>query len=157
MPLTFGVPSRWVFVCWLLLLGAAATVSNGAPLQPMLVEVFVGEGDDLHQWGRFSEDYPGIEIRVFEVTGIERLEARLSKDLSADPVAAKRQALQRLGALDGSAHDGLKHSAVGLAEAVRLGVTRYPAMVLDSRYVIYGVTDLHRALELFRRWQGGAR
>ncbi|MDZ7643326.1 MAG: TIGR03757 family integrating conjugative element protein [Woeseiaceae bacterium] len=157
MPLPLGVPHRIGYVNWLMLLCAAAAIADGAPVQPTRIDVFVGERDGLHGWDRFSQDHPGIEIRVFEVTGIERLEGRLSKDLSADPVAAKRQALQRLGALDDAAHDGLKHSAVGLAEAVRLGVTRYPAMVFDSRYVIYGVTDLHQALELFRRRQGGAR
>ncbi|MEX0951570.1 MAG: TIGR03757 family integrating conjugative element protein [Gammaproteobacteria bacterium] len=140
-----------------MLLCAAAAIADGAPVQPTRIDVFVGERDGLHGWDRFSQDHPGIEIRVFEVTGIERLEGRLSKGLPVDLVAAKRQALKRLGVLDNAARDSLKRSAIGLAEAVRLGVTQYPAIVFDGQYVIYGVIDLSRALELFRRWQGGAR
>lgn len=157
MRLTFGVPVRSGLVAWLILFCATAAAANGAPVPTSRIDVFIGDTDRLHELNRVSRAHPGIEIRVFVVTGIQRLEALLSKGLSADPGAAKRQALERLGALDDAARDSLKHSAIGLAEAVRLGVTQYPAIVFDGQHVIYGMTDLGRALEHFGRWQGEPR
>lgn len=157
MPLSFRVAIRSGFVALLMLLCATATAANDRPAPPAAIDIFIDYADSVHELDRVSRTHPKIEIRIYQVTGIERLEMHLSKGLPSDPAAAKRQALQRLSTLDDTARDRLKHSAIGLAEAARLGVTHYPAIVFDSQNVIYGTNDISRALETYHRWQGGAR
>ncbi|MCB1718714.1 MAG: DUF1525 domain-containing protein, partial [Candidatus Competibacteraceae bacterium] len=40
--------------------------------------------------------------------------------------------------------------------ARELGIDRYPAVVFDSQFVVYGLTDLPAALAHYRRWQQSA-
>ncbi len=157
MPLSLRAPTRIGFVSWLMLICGTATAANERPVQPAAIDIFIGYGDGLHEFDRISRTLPQTQIRVYQVAGIKRLEMRLSKGLPSDPAAAKRQALQRLSTLDNGARDHLKQSAIALAEAARLGVAQYPAVVFDGQYVIYGITDLGGALESFHRWQGAAR
>lgn len=156
MPMSFHAPTRSGYVVWLMLLCATAPAANERPAPPAAIDIFIGYGDRVHELERVSRTHLKLEIRIYQITGIERLEMRLSKGLPDDPAAAKRRALQRLSTLDDVARDRLKHSAIGLAEAARLGVTQYPAIVFNSQYVAYGITDLTRALETLHGWQGGA-
>ena len=92
-------------------------------------------------------------VAIYAINGLERFESGLSEDLPTDPKAAKAEALRRVQQLDDARMVQAENAAVGLAKAVQYGVDRYPAIVFDRRSVVYGVTDLVEALDLYDAWQ----
>ncbi|AJD49306.1 hypothetical protein S7S_14470 [Isoalcanivorax pacificus W11-5] len=108
----------------------------------------------------FTDRHHAVEvpagIHVVELDAPARIEAELAANLPADPAQAAAIVRQRL-------HDGgaplqrrLADAYQGVTDAWSLGVTRIPAVVVDRRYVVYGETDVSRALariEEYRRAQ----
>ena len=126
------------------------TRSVSAPL-PRSIEAFTTEGDRPTQ----APGQKVAEVRVLVLDGIRQLEATLSDGLPADPAMAEREVLKRLQRLDGDWQARAKASAEALIRAQELGVERYPAIVFDERWVLYGLTDLAAAMAHYRRWHGG--
>jgi len=100
-----------------------------------------------------GSDHESISTAVYQVDGIERFQALLSKDLPRDPEVAKRTALTRIGQLDAGRRASVRHAALGLSKASQYGLDRYPAIVFDGHAVVYGVTSLADALEHYLQWQ----
>ncbi len=94
-----------------------------------------------------------MEYHVYELDGIQRVEAKLSQDLTADPTNAKRVVLQRFQQLQTEDRERMQRAAMGLAKAIQYGVDRYPAIVFDGQAVVYGVTDVQTALMDYRTWR----
>ena len=125
----------------------AAAVSQ--PVSPT-IEVFT-TGD---QWPGDLIPVPAkvqLDIRIRLIDGIRQLEANLSRNLPADSRAAEREVLRRLQALDENRSNRVKASAEALLRATELGVDRYPAIVLDGKFVAYGTTDLKDAMAAYRQ------
>jgi len=98
-------------------------------------------------------DLKANRVELYEIDGIKRLEAQLSRGLPGDPDAARRQAIERVTHVDEGRMQQVQRSAVGLSKAVQYGIDRYPAVVFDGDAVVYGVTDLAEALHRYRQWQ----
>ena len=125
-----------------------ATV-NGAVLageQP-LVEVFTASGIPIFP------DHQGDRVQVYEIDGIKRFEAQLSRGLPSDADAARRQAIERVAQVDEGQKQKVQRAATGLSKAMQYGIDRYPAIVFDGEAVVYGVTDLEWALHRYRQWR----
>lgn len=86
------------------------------------------------------------DVTVYRVDGLAALEAALSFDLPAAPEAARKEALRRLGALDAAQVARAREAVEGLVRASEYGIVRYPAMVIDGRHLVYGVTHVPEAL-----------
>lgn len=85
-----------------------------------------------------------------------RLESELAANLPSDPERASAIVQQRLklGGTDLQRRIGTAYQ--GIADAWSLGVTKVPAIVVDRRYVVYGETDVARAvarIDQYRRTQ----
>lgn len=148
---------QWSILIGLLTVSGSAwsdtTVAATAPTHlPATIEVFTTW--DQRPAGRkaVSTD-TGAQIRVFVLDGIHRLEAQLSQDLPADERSAEREVLRRLRALDEDWQLRVKASAEALMRAMELGVERYPAIVFDETWVVYGVTDLRTAMAHYHHWR----
>ncbi len=87
------------------------------------------------------------------LNAIETLEDELSRGLPADPDQAKRLALGRLQQLSTHNRSQLQHAATSIATALSYGVKKYPAIVFDGEFVVYGLSDPFRGLEHYRRWR----
>jgi integrating conjugative element protein (TIGR03757 family) len=94
------------------------------------------------------------DVRVVELDAAARVESALAADLPSDPAEAAAVVQQRLS--DGG--DALQHRLADayqdVTDAWSLGVAKIPAVVVDRRYVVYGETDVARALariEAYRR------
>ncbi|PUB84860.1 MAG: TIGR03757 family integrating conjugative element protein [gamma proteobacterium symbiont of Ctena orbiculata] len=127
--------------------------------QALLVEVFstmdqVVQRDPL---AGSEEEHQLLNVHVYELDGIRSFEAQLSSDLPVDPNHARQIALQRIQVLDEQAKAGVQNAAVGLAKAMQYGIDRYPAIVFDSKVVVYGVTDIGEALHRYQQWQEGQK
>jgi integrating conjugative element protein (TIGR03757 family) len=95
----------------------------------------------------------GARVTEYFVDGLKHVESTLSESLPNDAETAKAEALRRIEQLDGAHMVPAKSAAIGLAKAVHYGVDRYPAIVLDVRAVVYGVTDLVEAIDRYEAWQ----
>jgi integrating conjugative element protein (TIGR03757 family) len=103
-------------------------------------------GADHHRLGSAT-------VTTYAVNGLERFQSALSEGLPADHKAAKVEALRRIQQLDDTRMAPAKNAAIGLAKAIQYGVDRYPAIVLNERAIVYGVTDLVEALDRYEAWQ----
>ena len=133
--------------------------AQNVPGNPSLIEVFTttdlpvaneGVKESLSESGKVS-------LQVFELDGIQRIESRLSKGLSADPDKSRRVVLDRFQRLREEDRRRIRSAAMGLAKASLYGVDRYPAIVFDGVAVVYGTTDVHLAMFQYQRWQEGRK
>lgn len=97
------------------------------------------------------------ELHVYELDGIQRMEAKLSEGLTADPEQSKQVVLQRFQQLHEDDRARMQRAAMGLAKAMQYGINRYPAIVFDGDVAIYGVTDIGEALHRYQQWQEGRK
>ena len=90
---------------------------------------------------------------VYVIDRIHRLQRELSDDLPADSESAKKLVLQRYQRMDMQLSTELENAAKGLVQAMQYGIDRYPAIVFDGQAVVYGLTDINAATQLYQRWQ----
>jgi integrating conjugative element protein (TIGR03757 family) len=132
---------------------AACLPAAGAAVAAALLRVEVFSSTDSPVALELRSSHEPLFTTVYEVDGIERFQALLSKDLPHNPEIAKRTALTRIEQLDAEQRSLVRHAAMGLSKASQYGLDRYPAIVFDGRAVVYGVTSLADALEHHREWQ----
>lgn len=129
--------------------GVPANANNPSIRWPHSVDVFTTTELPIESAQEFADEHPEATVRVHLLDGIERLEDELSRGLSAQPEQAKRQTLERLQHLPKETRTQLQNTAKGLVLAIELGIERYPAIVFDHEQVVYGVTDLSRAMQYY--------
>ena len=96
--------------------------------------------------------------RLILLDDLERLEAKLSEGLPADPQRAAAIMQQRLRSSDAQRlQQDLVAAQQNLVDAWTLGVSKIPAVVVDRKYVVYGDTDVGSATQSIARWKGGMR
>lgn len=86
--------------------------------------------------------------RVIELDAPACFEAGLSSHLPSDPKRAAAIVRQRLKARGNVLQHRLTAAYQGVTDAWSLGITEIPAVVVDGRYVVYGVPDIDRAMAL---------
>ena len=150
----FVVP---VLIVFLLLGGGVVQANQNEVGHPHLVEVFATADSPVNGVTALNTQpaYREIEFHVYELDAIRRIEAKLSKGLTADPKQSKRVVLQRFQQLQEGDRAQLQRTAMGLAKAMQYGVDRYPVFVFDSVVVIFGVTDSREALHRYKQWREG--
>lgn len=139
---------------WLLLLLSLAAVVDAAPANDP-IEIFITSATEVSGLKRLRDQLPNAQIKVHRIDGIEQIKAILNHDIPGQTKAAKRLALRRLKTFGKREQQQLQQAARALLRAQKLGVERYPAIVFDRRFVVYGVTDLTRAYALFREQREG--
>ncbi len=126
-----------------------ARTASGALLSS--VEVFTTQ----NEWPTRRQSQNQAEVQVFVVDGIQQLEVTLSHSLPADRAMAQSVVLNRLQRLGSEWQKSVKAAAKALMRAQELGVQRYPAIVFNERWVVYGLTDLDAAIVHYHGWRGG--
>ena len=134
-----------------LLLGELGQAGQLPPAARM--DIFTTRNQPIKRLHGFVLRHPEIALHVHTLDAIETLEDDLSRDLPADPQQAKRLALERLQQLSTHNRSQLQHAATSIATALSYGVEKYPAVVFDGEFVVYGLRDPLRALEHYRRWR----
>ena len=142
----------------LLAAGFAQANQNGVGY-PRLVEMFTTADSPVNGETALNTQpaYREIEFHVYELDTIQRIEAKLSKDLTADPKQSKRVVLQRFQQLNEEDRAQIQRAAIGLAKSAQYGIDRYPAIVFDGEVLIYGVTDIREALHRYQQWHEGQK
>lgn len=143
----------------MILAGNFVQAAELATVTPQVIEIFTTTDSSVAGEAAISQqpDYMESELHVYELDGIQRIEAKLSKDLSADPEQSKRIVLQRIQQLDDASHARMQRAAMGLAKVAQYGIDRYPAIVFDGEVAIYGVTDIREALLWYQQSREGGK
>jgi len=84
--------------------------------------------------------------RIIQLDAAQQIEAELSANLPADPQQAVALVQQRLNQGGTSLQQRLREAWQGVTDAWSMGITTLPAIVVEQRYVVYGETDLDKAL-----------
>lgn len=143
-------PRRLTFPRLLLPLLALPASADTLP-EPQRLEVFATSAIEVTGVERLRQQRSERSISVYRIDGIEQATAALGRNLPGDTKHAKRVVLKRLQRFGKTERELLQHSADALLLAWQYRLQRYPAVVFDARWVIYGVTDLPHALSLFRQ------
>jgi len=94
---------------------------------------------------------------VYYLDAIVLLEQELSAGLPTEPVKAQALVTRRMAALGPQLEARAQAGATGLARAAQLGVHRAPAVVFDSRWAVYGMTDIAAARRAFSAYRPDTR
>ncbi|EDI1751051.1 TIGR03757 family integrating conjugative element protein [Salmonella enterica] len=91
------------------------------------------------------------DARVVWLDAPEQLQQSLFGSLTSDPGEAERRAQAVIHSAGWQQKQAeLAQAYRGLLKAWQLGLEKYPAVVSDDRYVVYGTADVVVAEELFR-------
>jgi integrating conjugative element protein (TIGR03757 family) len=123
---------------------AAQPVSTPLP-QPRKVEVFANSAMHIAN--------PGTAA-IYRLDALALLEEELSAGLPADEALAMPIAQERMRRMESVIRTRAGNAAQGLEAALQYGIERIPAIVIDGQDVVYGITDVGRALHLWRAAQG---
>lgn len=84
------------------------------------------------------------------------LQAELFDSLPADAAQAEKQAREILASPDFKARQQqLAWAYQGVMKAWSIGLKKYPAVVFDDKWVVYGTTDVDVATQQLNAWQEG--
>jgi integrating conjugative element protein (TIGR03757 family) len=88
---------------------------------------------------------------MYYVDGISQVQNFLSAGLPKDPTAAQSIVKERWGRLGRDGNQRMQQAGVGIGRSVQLGINRAPAIVFDDKAIVYGVTDVAQALQIYRQ------
>ncbi|MEW8057557.1 MAG: TIGR03757 family integrating conjugative element protein [Candidatus Thiodiazotropha sp.] len=139
----------------MILTGNQAKAAQFEEVSAQVVELF--STSDLPVTGKTATNSDSgqseTKLHVYELDGIQRLEAKLSQGLTIDPAQSKQIVQQRFKKLQKNDRARMQRAAMGLAKAMQYGVDRYPAIVFDGQAVVYGVTDVQTAITHYQTWR----
>ena len=133
----------------------AITALADATDKPARIDVFITSTINVTGFEWLEQQLPDAGIGIHRIDGIERTEAMLGSELPANADLAEQTALRRMQRFGTTERELLQHSADALLLAWRYQLRRYPAVVFDQQWVVYGVTDLSSAFALFRERRKG--
>ncbi len=89
------------------------------------------------------------DVTVTELDAPDRIQSELFGPLSSNPAQAEQQAR----AVIRQNQQVLAASYAGVAHAWSLGLEKYPAVVFDDKWVVYGTTDVAAARAKLDAWR----
>jgi integrating conjugative element protein (TIGR03757 family) len=90
---------------------------------------------------------------VYVVDTINTVSERLSTGLPNTPAEAQKIATARLNALTAQDKEVLHQASAGVIRAAEYKITKAPAIVFDGQAVLYGLSDVEQARDIYRRWR----
>ncbi|EPZ8126203.1 TIGR03757 family integrating conjugative element protein [Yersinia enterocolitica] len=90
------------------------------------------------------------DIPIVYLDAPDRVQREIFGSLPTDPVQAEKQVHKLIA----SPIFKLQHVAYqGIMKAWSLGLEKYPAVVFDDQWVVYGTTDIDMATQQFTIWR----
>jgi len=98
------------------------------------------------------------DIPVVYLDAPERLQVDIFGTLSPAPAQAELEAQNVIASpVFKERQQQLASAYQGLTKAWSLGLDKYPAVVFDDQFVVYGTTDVDAALQLMGTWKEAHR
>jgi len=94
------------------------------------------------------------DVTVTELDAPDRLQSQLFGPLSANPAQAEQLARAVIASpAFRQSQQALAASYAGVAHAWSLGLEKFPAVVFDDKWVVYGTTDVASARVKLDAWR----
>lgn len=104
------------------------------------------------------QSHSGSDVSVIKLDAPDQLQMQLFGPLSADPAQATRQAHAAINSPGvRQRQQELARAYAGLTHAWSLGLEKYPAVVFDDKWVVYGTTDTSMAVQRLNAWKDKAQ
>ena len=118
------------------------------------VEVFANSSMVItpHQ----TQPAQSYQLVIYRLDAIKQLEAQINRHIPKTEAAAREYFARNEAQLKHSISPAVINAANGITLVNHYRIERIPAIVIDGKSVIYGITDVEQALALYRR-QGAQR
>ena len=117
---------------------------------PQSVEVFLNGQLQRHILGIYTARQQAVSVAIKDVAVIGSLEDQLTHTLSPDQARAQLEASRRIERLNKSQQNIAIASAVARFEAIAYNIRKFPAIVVNHRFIYEGIYDIRRAIRLWR-------
>lgn len=98
----------------------------------------------------------GKSVTFHNLDDVDALEAQWSVGLPDNEAKARKDFEERLSVVGVETFEAqFKKAYEGLLLALRHQIDRYPAIIFDDHYVVYGVAELGQALNVYQRYRTG--
>jgi integrating conjugative element protein (TIGR03757 family) len=127
--------ASWVSLVLVILAGNVVQAARIEAVTPQVIEVFISSDLPI-TGGAVISPAPGrptADLQIYNLDGIQRVEAKLSEGLTSDLEQSKRVVLQRFQQLQEEDRAQMQRAAMDLAKALQYGVDRYPAIVFEGK------------------------
>lgn len=144
-------PHRLACTLAALLLAGAAHAQGGAA-GVMTVEVFANSAMLVT-----PEPSPALpyQLKVYRLDAMRNIEAAINQNLPQTEAEAQQWIAANEARIRRQVQPQVESAAQGLTLAANYRLSRVPAIVINRKTVVYGITDVQQALELARRQPGG--
>ncbi|WP_063664923.1 DUF1525 domain-containing protein [Aliivibrio fischeri] len=129
----FKLPSLFAVV---FLFSSFSVMANS----PLKMDVFIETGAEKNVFAPTGRKVS--EFNVYRVDTLKIVEENMSKGLSADPSEAKEQVLAMMNSdkFRNQYSIDMMEGWSTINKVVRLGIEKVPAVVINDKYVVYGVS-----------------
>lgn len=134
-----------------------ANVVEAAPINRLPTSIIAIESnaqrivDDSHLRNTMRRN--AREYKKYNLDRVDEFEAELSEGLPANEEAARKIFLNRVSTVGERLIEKAAINAYqGLITAIQYSIDRYPAVIFDRKYVVYGVADIHQAFKVYQRY-----
>ena len=98
----------------------------------------------------------GKTVTFHNLDEVDALEKQWSEGLPKNEVRAKKVFEERLSVVGKATFEAqFKDAYAGLILALQHNIDRYPVIIFDNHYLVYGVTQLSDALDIYRKFRLG--
>ena len=115
---------------------------------PASMKVFVVSAMSTTDTERFTNS--PIPVEIYDLSLTQKIEAWLSKNLSARPEVAEYQAREQINANMDQIKRSIRRATQAHLLADRLGIESFPAVVINDSFIVYHTTSLKEVLRLWR-------
>ena len=114
---------------------------------PKNIKIFSAQGMSQIEFDevRFAES----DVEVYDISLLKSVEYALSSNLSDNPEVARKQANERIDSNFEWLKTSLKSATNAYVLIEKFGINKFPAVVINDKFVIYGTTD---PTEILRIW-----
>ena len=134
------------------LLLAGASRAQTAPAGVLTVEVFANSAMLVTPEPSASLPY---QLKVYRLDAMRNIEAAINQQLPQTEAEAQQWIAANEARIRRQVQPQVESAAQGLTLAANYRLSRIPAIVINRKTVVYGITDVQQALELARRQPGG--
>ncbi|WP_162846528.1 TIGR03757 family integrating conjugative element protein [Corticibacter populi] len=144
----------------MLLLALAAGAGTGAHAQIIAssqaryqgithVEVFANSAMPI----RAGQAAQRTQLQIFRVDDVQLIEEEINVGVPASEAAAMAHLQRQEAAIRRKYQARIQQASTGMSRAIAYRLSRIPAVVINQKFVLYGITDIDAAADLFQQRQ----
>ena len=115
---------------------------------PKNIKIFSAQGMSQIEFDEVQ--FAETDVEVYDISLLKGIEDALSHNLSDNPEVARKQANERIDSNFDWLNTSLKSATDGYVLVEKFGINKFPAVVINDKFVIYGTTDPTEILQIWR-------